>query len=163
MQAPCIWLRKVPYGFRYAHVQYLPFSGTTLYLVNVDKKASIWNSQIQVWFFCCVEHSFAYVAHFVFLRDVWIRSQKAAAASRRATTLSTHLPICKYGPIRSKMEQISLTWLAQLTWTPHFACWSGVCAEALGPAAAAAAALCPLAGRRAIRRAPTRLSIRLLR
>ncbi len=26
----------------------------------------------------CVGHSFAYVAHFVFLRDVWIRTQRAA-------------------------------------------------------------------------------------
>jgi hypothetical protein len=35
----------------------------------------------------------AYVAHFVFLRDVWIRTQKAAVASRRATTnLATHHP-----------------------------------------------------------------------
>jgi hypothetical protein len=40
----------------------------------------------------CVGHSFAYVAHFVFLRDVWIRSQTAAVASRRATNLATHLP-----------------------------------------------------------------------
>ncbi len=37
-------------------------------------------------------HSFAYVAHFVFLRDVWIRTQSAAVASRRATNLATHLP-----------------------------------------------------------------------
>jgi hypothetical protein len=39
----------------------------------------------------CVGHSFSYVAHFVFLRDVWIRAQKAAVASRRATNLATHL------------------------------------------------------------------------
>jgi hypothetical protein len=31
--------------------------------------------------------SFAYVAHFVFLRDVWIRTQRAAVASRRTTNL----------------------------------------------------------------------------
>jgi hypothetical protein len=31
----------------------------------------------------CVGHSFANVAHFVFLRDVWIRNQRAAVASRR--------------------------------------------------------------------------------
>ncbi len=37
-------------------------------------------------------HPFAYVAHFVFLRDVWIRIQRAAAASRCATNLATHLP-----------------------------------------------------------------------
>jgi hypothetical protein len=55
---------------------------------------------ICIFFFCggrleCVGHSFAYVAHFVFLRDIWIRtqsSQRAAAASRRATILATHLP-----------------------------------------------------------------------
>jgi hypothetical protein len=29
---------------------------------------------------------------FVFLRDVWIRTQSAAVASRRATNLATHLP-----------------------------------------------------------------------
>jgi hypothetical protein len=40
----------------------------------------------------CVGHSFAYVAHFVLLRDVWIRTQGAAVASRRATNLATHLP-----------------------------------------------------------------------
>jgi hypothetical protein len=33
----------------------------------------------------CVGHSFAYVAHFVFSRDVWIGTQRAAVASRRAT------------------------------------------------------------------------------
>ncbi len=37
----------------------------------------------------CVGHSFAYVAHFVFLRDVWIRAQRAAVAS---TNLATHIP-----------------------------------------------------------------------
>jgi hypothetical protein len=40
----------------------------------------------------CVGHSFAYAAHFVILRAVWIRTQKAAIASRRATNLATHLP-----------------------------------------------------------------------
>ncbi len=38
----------------------------------------------------CVGHSFAYVAHFVYLRDVWIQTQRAAVA-RRATNLATHL------------------------------------------------------------------------
>ncbi len=48
-------------------------------------------------FFCiffggleCVGHSFAYVAHLWFLRDVWIRTQSAAVASWRATDLATH-------------------------------------------------------------------------
>ncbi len=39
----------------------------------------------------CVGHSFAYVAHFVFGGDVWIRTQRAAVASRSATNLATHL------------------------------------------------------------------------
>jgi hypothetical protein len=33
----------------------------------------------------CVGPSFAYVAQFVFLRAVWIRTQRAALACRRAT------------------------------------------------------------------------------
>ncbi len=32
------------------------------------------------------------IAHFVFLTNVWIRTQKTAVASRRATNLATHLP-----------------------------------------------------------------------
>ncbi len=39
----------------------------------------------------CVGLSFARVAQFVFLRDVWIRTQIAAVTSRRATNLATHL------------------------------------------------------------------------
>ncbi len=38
----------------------------------------------------CVGHSFAYVAHLWFLRDVWIRTQSADVASWRATDLATH-------------------------------------------------------------------------
>jgi hypothetical protein len=41
----------------------------------------------------CVRHFFAYVANFVFLRDVWILIQKAAVASKRDTNLATHLPV----------------------------------------------------------------------
>ncbi len=33
----------------------------------------------------CVGHSFDYVAHFVFLRDVWNRTQKDTVASSCAT------------------------------------------------------------------------------
>ncbi len=40
----------------------------------------------------CVGHPFAYVAHFVFLRDVWIRTRRAVVSSRRAINLATHLP-----------------------------------------------------------------------
>ncbi len=63
--------------------------------------ASIWGFIEIIFYNCvfifggleCVGHSFAYVAHFVFFRDVWIRTQKAAVASRRATNLATHLPV----------------------------------------------------------------------
>jgi hypothetical protein len=42
----------------------------------------------------CVGHSLTYVAHFVFFfRDVCIRTQRAAVASRRATNLAIHLSI----------------------------------------------------------------------
>ncbi len=40
----------------------------------------------------CAGHSYAYVAHVLFLRDVWIRTQKATIASRRANSLATHPP-----------------------------------------------------------------------
>jgi hypothetical protein len=48
-----------------------------------------------VYSFCgldCVGHFFAYVAHFVFLRNEWIQTQKDALASRRVTNFATHLP-----------------------------------------------------------------------
>jgi hypothetical protein len=41
----------------------------------------------------CVGHSFAYVAHFVFLRDVWIRTQSARRAYNLASHLSNQPPI----------------------------------------------------------------------
>ncbi len=41
----------------------------------------------------CVGDTFAFVAHFVFLRDVCIRTQRAAVASRHATNLATRLPL----------------------------------------------------------------------
>jgi hypothetical protein len=40
----------------------------------------------------CVGHSFAYVTNFVFLRDVWIRTQRAGVARCCATKLATHTP-----------------------------------------------------------------------
>ncbi len=40
----------------------------------------------------CVGHSFANVAHFIFLRDVWIRTQRDVVARRRSTNLATHVP-----------------------------------------------------------------------
>jgi hypothetical protein len=40
----------------------------------------------------CVVHFLVYVAHFVFLRDVWIQTKKAVVADRRASNLATHLP-----------------------------------------------------------------------
>jgi hypothetical protein len=46
----------------------------------------------------CVGHSFAYAAHFIFLRDIWIRTQRAAVASRRGTNLTTRLPLSHPSP-----------------------------------------------------------------
>ncbi len=40
----------------------------------------------------CVGHSFANVVNFLFLRDVWIRTQGAAVASRLATNLAPPSP-----------------------------------------------------------------------
>ncbi len=40
----------------------------------------------------CVSHSFAYVSHLWFLRDVWIRTQSAAVASGRAADLAINPP-----------------------------------------------------------------------
>ncbi len=79
---------------------------------NHDKKKKQKNIFFVKYYFAvlqCVGHtSFAYVAHFVSLRDVWIRTQRADQASRCATgtnfinassylathllTLATHLP-----------------------------------------------------------------------
>ncbi len=39
----------------------------------------------------CVGHSFAYVAHLVFLRDDCIRTQRVDVARRLASNLATHL------------------------------------------------------------------------
>jgi hypothetical protein len=44
----------------------------------------------------CVGHFFTYVAHLVFLENVWIRTQRAAVASRCDNTspcVATHIPI----------------------------------------------------------------------
>ncbi len=43
-----------------------------------------------------VSHSFAYVAHFVSLRDVWIRTQRAAVAAGAVPNLATHFPMNNY-------------------------------------------------------------------
>ncbi len=37
----------------------------------------------------CVRHSFAYVAHFYFIMDVWIQTQRSAISSRRTINLAT--------------------------------------------------------------------------
>jgi hypothetical protein len=55
------------------------------------------------WWAGCVGHSFAYVANFVYLRDVWIRTQRGAVASmqdRCATNLATQFTFLK--PIAHK-------------------------------------------------------------
>ncbi len=64
-------------------------------LVEVTVNSKEENSEDFLYIFWrarCVGHSFAYVAHFVFLRDVWIRTQRAAIACRHVTNLATHPP-----------------------------------------------------------------------
>ncbi len=64
----------------------------------------------------CVGHSFAYVANFIFLRDVWIRTQWADVASRRAYQLSHPSPPLSYNPFSSP----SLVLFSELTVLPIF-------------------------------------------
>jgi hypothetical protein len=54
-----------------------------------------------------VGYSFAYVAHFVLLGDAWIRTQRAAVASRCATNLANHLPISTYLAILNSNSNIN--------------------------------------------------------
>ncbi len=56
----------------------------------------------------CIGHSFAYVVDLVFLKDVWIRTQRAAVASRRATNLATHLSNVKLAIIFSNQKDLML-------------------------------------------------------
>ena len=85
-------LHQVPF----AHAHQRPFSQLLVaQFFSFVHAHSIW-----IWFFLyiffggleCVGQSFAYVAHFVFLRDVWIRTRSAAGASRCATNLANSLP-----------------------------------------------------------------------
>ncbi len=57
---------------------------------QLNKSVSIYEFIIWVGGLECVRH---YFAHFAFLIDVWIRTQRAAVACRRATNLATHLPM----------------------------------------------------------------------
>jgi hypothetical protein len=70
-------------------------------LEEVAKATQLDVESVRLYFFCiffcgleCVGHYFAYVAHFVFLGDVWIRTQRAAVASRSTANSATlALPI----------------------------------------------------------------------
>jgi hypothetical protein len=44
-------------------------------------------------------NSFAYVAHFVFLRYVWIRTQRPAEACKLTNNLATHLRVATHLPL----------------------------------------------------------------
>ncbi len=65
---------------------------------------------------------FAYVGRFVILRDVWIRTQRAAVVSRCATNLATHLPklashcywntICSYCASLSTMFSFGMNFVS---------------------------------------------------
>ncbi len=72
----------------------------------------------------CIGLFFAYVAHVIFLRSVWIRTQRAAVANRSAILLATHLPnlfihLPPYSPI-SLNSPISLTY-SPISLTPNIA------------------------------------------
>jgi hypothetical protein len=52
----------------------------------------------------CVGHSFAYVAHYVFLRDVWIRTYVESCCGKQARyqlSFRTHLPKKQLSAFRS--------------------------------------------------------------
>jgi hypothetical protein len=62
-----------------------------------SEKVTLYRSVPYINIFCiffggldCAGHSFAYVAHVVFFRDDWIRTQRAAISSRCPTNLATH-------------------------------------------------------------------------
>ncbi len=58
----------------------------------------------------CVGHSFAYVAHFYFIMDVWIQTQSAVIPSKRTINLATLEGGFKEGLIlkhRSKILKMS--------------------------------------------------------
>ncbi len=51
------------------------------------------NTEGHLLFFCgleCVGHSFDYVAHLGFLRDIWPRTQSGVVSSWRTTNIATH-------------------------------------------------------------------------
>jgi hypothetical protein len=57
----------------------------------------------------CVGHSVAYVAHLVFFRDVWIRTERAAVASRLATNLATTFLLGPFSVIRPNIRPVGNT------------------------------------------------------
>jgi hypothetical protein len=71
------------------------FTNILIYFISRGNFALRFRLKVLLYFFWRARVCWpllAYVVHFVFLRDVWIRTQRAAVASRRATNLPTHLP-----------------------------------------------------------------------
>ncbi len=60
---------------------FLPLYKLNLFSQLVFSASDVLKNKLLLYIFwrdcACVGHSFAYVAHFVFLRDVWIRIQRA--------------------------------------------------------------------------------------
>ncbi len=75
---------------RMCYLNTLQFDLSCLFLFFFIGVQHIFFSFSQARVYC---HSFAYVANFVIFRDVWIRTQSTAIASRHATNLATHLPL----------------------------------------------------------------------
>jgi hypothetical protein len=72
-----------------------PIGKISSYTANLAAFLTVERMESPIGNFFCIflaGYPFAYVARFVFLRDVWIRTQRAAVTSRRATNLATHLP-----------------------------------------------------------------------
>jgi hypothetical protein len=77
-------------GWSESQVPYNIFNFQNLQIISVFqilivfiRKTSFFRASV-----CC--HCFAYVAYFVFLKDIRIRTQGASVASTRATILTTH-------------------------------------------------------------------------
>jgi hypothetical protein len=62
------------------------------YFMLINMKSNGLSNIFFNFFFLGGVYSVGFVGHFVFLRDVWLRTQRAAVASRHAPNLATHIP-----------------------------------------------------------------------
>ncbi len=81
------WFKKVLAWTTELKVSLLPLGPSSPLQTILLSDMVVCDSQLE-----CVGHSFAYVAHLWFSRDVWIRTQSAAIASWHATDLASGHP-----------------------------------------------------------------------